>query len=156
MTGGSEPYGLSGDWFNAAGSFGTFSGTFVSGFCPLRATGGEVALDGPNAPMMSEEELAAAAATAEALGVSIFPNPAVDEARISYSLDASAEVRLVVYDMLGRQVATLVDGTHEAGAHTATFDARGMASGMYVYHLVAGERTVAGHPLRGGRRRRRS
>jgi hypothetical protein len=47
-------------------------------------------------------------------------------------------VRLLVYDGLGREVAVLVDGTVEAGRHTALWDATGMPSGMYVYRLEAG------------------
>jgi hypothetical protein len=43
-----------------------------------------------------------------------------------------------VHDVLGREVAVLVDGTLEAGEHTVSFDARDLASGTYVYRLTAG------------------
>jgi hypothetical protein len=47
-------------------------------------------------------------------------------------------VRLVVYDLLGREVAVLVDGYQVPGEHRVTFDARKLASGVYFYRLVAG------------------
>jgi hypothetical protein len=50
----------------------------------------------------------------------------------------TSEVKLVVYDMLGRDVATLVDGAKAAGSHTATLDASGLASGVYIYRITAG------------------
>ena len=43
----------------------------------------------------------------------------------------------MVYDLLGRQVAILVDGHVRAGYHTVTFDASRMASGMYIYRMDA-------------------
>ena len=49
-------------------------------------------------------------------------------------------VNLVVYDILGRQVSTLVDGLKPAGVHQISFDARRLASGMYLYRLEAGDK----------------
>jgi hypothetical protein len=48
-------------------------------------------------------------------------------------------VKLAVYDLLGREVAVLVNEHMQPGEYTATWDARGMASGVYVYSLQAGE-----------------
>ena len=50
----------------------------------------------------------------------------------------ASRTTLVVYDMLGRQVATLVDEVKRPGSHEVTFDASGLASGVYVYRLQAG------------------
>jgi hypothetical protein len=47
-------------------------------------------------------------------------------------------VRLSVYDLLGREVAVLVNGVQTPGEHRVTFDARSLASGVYLYRLVAG------------------
>ena len=47
-------------------------------------------------------------------------------------------VRLVVYDVRGREVARLVDGGLPAGVHRVRFDAVGLPSGVYIYRLTAG------------------
>jgi hypothetical protein len=44
-------------------------------------------------------------------------------------------VRLTVYDILGREVATLVDGMQQQGVHEARFDGGGLSSGVYLYRL---------------------
>jgi hypothetical protein len=78
------------------------------------------------------------AVTGGALGATAVPNPFSRQTRITYAVEDAAHVRLTVYDVLGREVAVLVDGREEAGSHTATFDARGLAAGTYVYRLVVG------------------
>ena len=57
---------------------------------------------------------------------------------IPYTLPQQTGVRLAVYDVLGREVAVLVDTTMPAGQHTVRFDAVGLPSGLYLYRLVAG------------------
>ncbi|MEM1043696.1 MAG: T9SS type A sorting domain-containing protein [Bacteroidota bacterium] len=79
----------------------------------------------------------AASASAAPAEVSVYPNPFAGETALTFSLGEAAEVRLAVYDVLGREVAVLTEGTVEAGTHTATLDARGLATGTYVYRLVA-------------------
>ena len=64
-----------------------------------------------------------------------FPNPFNPSTLISYQIAKAGPVRLTVYDILGRQVATLVDAVQEPGSHEARFDAGNLASGMYVYRL---------------------
>ena len=61
-----------------------------------------------------------------------FPNPFNPTTSIEYALPEAGTVTLVVTDMLGREVATLVDGRVEAGVHTAQFDASSLTSGSYV------------------------
>jgi hypothetical protein len=51
---------------------------------------------------------------------------------------AVSSVRLAVYDLLGREVAVLVDEEKEPGNYTVQFDARGLASGVYLYRIEAG------------------
>jgi hypothetical protein len=65
------------------------------------------------------------------------PNPFADRTTLRYALPESAHVRLVVYDALGRHVATLVDGEQAAGYHEAVWDAAGVAAGVYVYRIEA-------------------
>ena len=66
-----------------------------------------------------------------------YPNPFNPTTTIGFRLDGTAEVRLAVYDLLGREVATLAEGLRAAGPHRVTFDAAGLAAGVYVYRLEA-------------------
>ena len=66
------------------------------------------------------------------------PNPFGRSTAISYALDQAGSVSLVVYDVLGRQVARLVDEVQEPGRYTAELDASRLASGTYLYVLQAG------------------
>ncbi len=78
-----------------------------------------------------------------------YPNPFNPKTRIQFSLTPSlslgervsggrVRVLLKIYDLLGREVATLVDGEMPAGSHEVEWDAGGFASGVYVYRLTAG------------------
>ena len=64
-----------------------------------------------------------------------YPNPFNPTTRIEYALPQSTDVRLKVYDMLGRNVATIVDAFQSAGSYTVNFDGRTLASGTYLYAL---------------------
>ena len=68
-----------------------------------------------------------------------FPNPFNPSTQINYSLAETADVRLVVYDILGRRVATLVNEVQNAGIHSINFDMSRYASGTYIYRLEAGD-----------------
>ncbi|RJP81717.1 MAG: T9SS C-terminal target domain-containing protein [Candidatus Zixiibacteriota bacterium] len=70
--------------------------------------------------------------------ISAFPNPFNPTTALSYELRASSHITLRVYDTAGREVATLVDGWREAGSHEVTFDAAGLASGIYFARLETG------------------
>jgi hypothetical protein len=67
-----------------------------------------------------------------------YPNPFNPRTTIEYRLSRSSVVRLSVFDILGREVAVLVNGSIEAGSHQALFDASGCASGVYFYRLQTG------------------
>lgn len=83
--------------------------------------------------------------TAEALPFELAqnqPNPFSGQTTIGFALDAPGYVRLRVMDMTGRTVAVLAEGPRAAGPHAATFDASGLAVGVYAYALeVDGART---------------
>lgn len=70
-----------------------------------------------------------------------YPNPFNPSTVISYQLPVSSRVELKVFDMLGREVAVLVNERRPAGEHAVTFNAHGLASGIYIYQLNAGEKT---------------
>jgi hypothetical protein len=70
-----------------------------------------------------------------------FPNPFNPSTQIGMRIAEPTHVTLRVYDILGREVATLVNEQLEAGDHTRTWDASGMASGVYYYRLQAADFT---------------
>jgi hypothetical protein len=67
------------------------------------------------------------------------PNPFNPVTRIGYYLPEDATVQLIVYDVKGRQIATLVDGPVTAGEHIVTWKAVDAPSGIYFYRLTAGD-----------------
>ena len=71
-----------------------------------------------------------------------FPNPFNPTTAIAYSLPAAAHVTLDIYDLNGRTVASLVNTTQPAGSYRVTFNAEGLASGLYIARLTAGSRTA--------------
>ncbi len=71
-----------------------------------------------------------------------YPNPFNPNTVVSSQLPVASHVRLVVYDVLGREVAVLVDERRAAGTYRDSFDASGLASGVYFYRLVAGDFTA--------------
>lgn len=64
-----------------------------------------------------------------------YPNPFNPSTNIDYALKSTGKVTLTVYDILGREVATLVDGVQSAGQHSVKFDGTNLPSGIYVYVL---------------------
>ena len=72
-----------------------------------------------------------------------YPNPFNPTTVISYELPESGNVTLEVFDMTGRLVATLANGTVQAGSHQINFDASGLSSGVYLYRLTAGRSVLS-------------
>ncbi|MCP4580257.1 MAG: M20/M25/M40 family metallo-hydrolase [candidate division Zixibacteria bacterium] len=76
--------------------------------------------------------------------ISNYPNPFNAATTISFNLPERAEIELLVYDLLGRKVATLHQGTLGAGTHRLTWNANDYTSGLYFYRLDAGEQSAMG------------
>jgi hypothetical protein len=70
-----------------------------------------------------------------------YPNPFNPETKISFSLPATGKASLKIYDMLGREVAELINGAIEKGTHTVNFSGRNLSSGVYIYRLQSGSFT---------------
>ncbi|MFQ6674326.1 MAG: T9SS type A sorting domain-containing protein, partial [Fidelibacterota bacterium] len=68
-----------------------------------------------------------------------YPNPFNPTTTIAFSLPRSGNVELVVYDLLGREVATLLNGWRPAGRHEVVWNASAMATGVYLYRLKSGD-----------------
>jgi hypothetical protein len=72
-----------------------------------------------------------------------YPNPFNPTTTIRYELASDATVSLVVFDVLGREVAMLESGFRKAGEHDVQFDASSLSSGIYIYRLQAGGVTLS-------------
>ena len=85
-----------------------------------------------------EEAIAAQLPKAYALKQN-YPNPFNPTTNIRFDLKENGDVSLVVYDLMGREVAKLVNGPMNAGYYTINFNAANLPSGVYIYRLKAGD-----------------
>jgi beta-xylosidase len=69
-----------------------------------------------------------------------YPNPFNPSTKIKFDLPEESEVKIRVYDMLGREVSTLLEGVKAAGRYTVDFDGTQLSSGVYVYIMNANNR----------------
>jgi hypothetical protein len=72
-----------------------------------------------------------------------YPNPFNPSTTIKFSVPEQSNVVLKIYDVLGSEVANLVNETLDAGNYTVNFDASQFASGMYIYKITAGNFTTS-------------
>jgi hypothetical protein len=72
-----------------------------------------------------------------------YPNPFNPSTTISFDIPRQSHVKLVVYDVLGREVRTLVDEEKQPGRYSVTFDASTLPSGVYLCRMMAGDFTHA-------------
>ncbi len=68
-----------------------------------------------------------------------YPNPFNAQTTIRYALPEAADIEISIYNLLGQNVATLLDRPQQAGEHTITWDATDFPSGVYFYRIEAGE-----------------
>ena len=70
-----------------------------------------------------------------------YPNPFNPSTTINYNLPEAANVKLIIYNILGQEIKTLVKEFKEAGVHTVNFNASELNSGLYIYKIEAGSFT---------------
>ncbi|GAB5407768.1 MAG: hypothetical protein BalsKO_01330 [Balneolaceae bacterium] len=71
-----------------------------------------------------------------------YPNPFNPSTNISFELPEAGSVQLKVYNMLGQEVASLVEGRMNSGNHSVNFDASQLSSGVYIYRLIVGSQSI--------------
>jgi len=72
-----------------------------------------------------------------------YPNPFNPSTQITYSIPKNEKVRLAIYNVLGKQVAELVNGNKSAGTYTVDFSAENLSSGVYFYKLETGNTVLS-------------
>jgi subtilisin-like proprotein convertase family protein len=126
----------------------TFNGKSSKGFWKLRirdVAGGDVGrlyvwgLQFNNQLITGAEESAMGVLPEQPRLLQNYPNPFNPRTVVRYQLSVASPVRLAVYDLLGREVAVLVDERKDAGSYNVSFDASGLASGVYFYRIQAGD-----------------
>ena len=78
-------------------------------------------------------------ASTETLGVSIYPNPIVNDATISFNLDETSDVAYQIYDLSGRLVSNVNLGKYSQGSHNVNFNVANLNAGTYIIKVQAGE-----------------
>ncbi len=71
-----------------------------------------------------------------------YPNPFNPSTTIDFALPKRDKIRINVYDMRGNMVKTLINSEYDAGRYRVDFDARGLASGVYIYQMHTGAKTI--------------
>lgn len=72
-----------------------------------------------------------------------YPNPFNPTTKISFSIPQKSNVKLVVFDVLGREVSVLANRVYETGKYEVTFDASSLPSGVYFYNLTTAQETIS-------------
>jgi trimeric autotransporter adhesin len=98
---------------------------------------------GPSGPVNIADETGTGAPSGFLLADN-YPNPFNPSTTIRFSIPVASAVTLEVFDLLGRRISLLADHELAAGSHQAVWDASGFATGVYLYRLTAGSKTVTG------------
>ncbi len=122
--------------FAAAAPLGDYTYTFNVGDYPDLVLDSDSVVVTLEMPTSSDGPPAASPSAAVVLEAP-YPNPARLAATVSFSLPSVQRVRLVVYDVLGREVAVLAEGERAPGVHAVAVDGTGLPSGRYLVQLEA-------------------
>ncbi len=114
----------------------TASGSIIAG--PLPVTYLRITLMGET-PAVSVEDSPHSGTPLQFALSQNYPNPFNPSTVISYQLPVVSNVKLIIYDLLGREVATLVNAVEEPGYKSVEWNAAAVASGVYFYRLKAGD-----------------
>jgi hypothetical protein len=116
------------------------NGVWPSGASTVNPSGGtnEIVIAGTDVQWTTEVKTAGAIPIGFGL-LQNYPNPFNPTTIINYQLPVASHVVLKVYDILGREVTTLVNEIKTAGYYSVTFNASSLSSGIYFYRITAGE-----------------
>jgi photosystem II stability/assembly factor-like uncharacterized protein len=78
----------------------------------------------------------------------IYPNPSSGNAAIRFSLQNKGKVKIVIYDIMGKEVKSIPDPSGTPGQHTVSFSTSELPSGLYYYRLIAGDQVESGKFIR--------
>lgn len=111
------------------GSLGIHNPRFVYGLlkASIEALGGVVAIKNDNNNLPHDFVLS-----------QNFPNPFNPSTTIQYQVPIGSNVKIIVYDAIGKQIAILVNGYQDAGTYSTNFNGTNLASGIYLYRMEAG------------------
>ena len=76
-----------------------------------------------------------------------YPNPFNPSTKISYSIPEKSNIKISVYNILGAEVAVLINGEVEAGKHEIDFHASNLATGIYIYELINSGKVLGAHKM---------
>ena len=108
----------------------------------LPCSGGETNLvkvdNSNNLSLLDALPKSTASTTEEKFGISVFPNPFIDNATIYYALDKDSKVRVEIFDISGKSVAGLFDGNQKPGNYNLNFSAKnsGFMSGIFIVKMT--------------------
>ena len=105
----------------------------------LFAGAGQRAYQRPLSEMITSVEMPSAKLPTNFSIAQNYPNPFNPSTQINYTLVRASNVTLTVYDILGQQIATLLDRKQEPGEHSISWNALNVPSGVYFYRIVAGD-----------------
>ncbi len=132
---------LSGAGTPPSDGFFDMTATFIGAFGSVNWMDGWTEFDPAGYPVSVEENGLSGIPTAFNISQN-YPNPFNPSTKIVYSVAEASNVKIIVYDVLGREVEVLADGFKAAGIYELTFDAEELPSGLYLYTLESGSTRI--------------